>query len=246
MSLSPVQNHEPSVLFNIRTKDIRNIQSPTLPISFLWEFLVDGRTPARAMTDQAMRELLPALEGAGTIIELGAGGDYYKRFAQPQQRYLTSNLVPGCDMVLDMTRLDLADNSVEALVSVFALEHLYNFDAAFKEQYRVLVPGGRMLLIVPFMYYYHDAPDDFFRFSESALENLLASFEVLVRQPIGGRWLLFAEILHEKKILGSELGFCARLVRRCLALPFLMRALKQHDARYALGFAYLCEKTGAS
>ncbi|MGO6816526.1 methyltransferase domain-containing protein [Rhizobium brockwellii] len=229
-------------VFNLASGDVAAITPPRLPLSFLWEFLVDGRTPARAMTDEAMRDYLPAVEGEGTIIELGAGSDYYKKFAQPSQKYLTSNLVPGFDLQLDMTKLDIPDNSAAALISVFAMEHLFEYEAAIKEQYRALVPGGRMLLIVPFMYYYHAAPDDFFRFSASALDKLLAPFNVLVRQPIGGRWLLFAEFLHEKKVMGSRKGFFARAALRCLAMPFLARALRQHDARYALCFAYLCEK----
>ena len=242
MSLPEINEDTTGDLFNITKKQMKEIQPPSLPASFLWEFIVDGRTPFRAMTDQAMQTLLPTLEGEGTIIELGAGGNYYKNFVKPDQPYLTSNLLPGCDKVLDMTRLELTDNSVAALVSVFALEHLFDFDVFFREQLRVLVPGGRLLLVVPFMYYYHAAPDDFFRFSASALDRLLLPFEVLVRQPIGGRWLVFAEFLHEKKIMGSQLGFFARLALRCIALPFLLRGLKQHDERYATGFAYLCEK----
>lgn len=85
-------------------------------------------------------------------------------------------------------------------------------------------------------------PDDFFRFTASALEKLLASFDVLVCQPIGGRWLLLAELLHEKAIMGSCRSFLARLALMCLALPFLACALKQNDPQYASGFAYLCEK----
>lgn len=69
-------------LFNSQSEEVRNIKSPELPLRFLWEFLLDGRTPARAMTDVTMQKLLPALEGRGTIIELGAGGDYYKKLAK--------------------------------------------------------------------------------------------------------------------------------------------------------------------
>lgn len=228
--------------FNYPSEKARNTTPPELPMKFLWEFLFDGRTPARAMTDETMRKLLPALEGGGTIVELGAGGDYYKRFVKNGQKYVTSNLSEGCDRVLDMTKLDLPDNSVDAFVSVFALEHLFNFDAVFKEQLRVLKPEGRLLIVTPFLYYYHAAPDDFFRFTASALEKLLTPFDVLVRQPIGGRWLIFAEFLHEKTVMGSQLGFFARLALRWVALPFLALALKRHDSQYALGFAYLCEK----
>lgn len=194
------------------------------------------------MTDEAVSNLLPFLEGDGAILELGAGGDYYKKFSKAGQRYITSNYVEGCDRVLDMTSLDLKGNSVDAIVSIFAMEHLYEFEAAFNEQHRVLKNGGRLLLIVPFMYYYHAAPDDFFRFSLSALDKLLSPYDILVKQPLGGRWLIFSEFLHEKKVMGSRLGFLSRVMLRILALPFLIKALKQHDARYAIGFAYLCQK----
>jgi SAM-dependent methyltransferase len=236
----PGSSEEPQ--FKVASQALLKLAAPTLPLSFLWEFLLDGRTPARAVSDAAMKALVPALHGAKPIIELGAGGDYYKRFVPSDQPYLTSNLASGSDLELDMTKLKLGTGSVDALVSVFALEHVYDFNAVFAEQERVLKPGGRLLLIVPFLYYYHAAPDDFFRFSASALDKLLAPFDILVKQPLGNRWLLFAEFLHEKRVMGSRMGFFSRLALRCVALPFLAAGLKSHDPRYAFGFAYLCEK----
>jgi len=244
MTITEFKNAAPVCQFRYPHQELRNIPSPSLSIKFLWEFIADGRTPARAMTDEAMRMLLPALEGQGKIIELGAGGDYYKCYVQNDQEYITSNMFEGCDMILDMTKIDLPSESVDALVSVFALEHLFDFSSVFEEQYRVLKPGGRLLLVVPFMYYYHAAPDDYFRFSSSSLDKLLSSYNILVRQPLGGRWLLIAEMLHEKIVMGSKRSFIGRLALRVLAFPFLSFALKQNDPQYAIGFAYLCEKKG--
>lgn len=232
--------------FDILGSDLARLGEPRLPLSFLLEFLLDGRTPVRAMSDVMMKTLLPGLSGPGIIVELGAGGNYYKNFVPKGQRYLTSNLAPGCDARLDMTKLDLADCSVDALVSVFALEHVYDFETVFSEQLRVLKPGGRLLLVVPFLYYYHAAPDDYFRFSSTALDRLLGRFNIIVRQPLGGRWLLFAEFLHEKLVMGSRMGFFARLALRLVALPFLAAGLKSHDSQFASGFAYLCEKKNES
>jgi len=228
--------------FHLSSEQIRQTKQPGLPLHFLWEFLTDGRTPSRALTEQALRILLPALEGPGTIIELGAGGDYYKKYVPMSQKYILSNLHQGFEVVLDMTKLELPSDSVDAFFSVNALEHIYDFEAAIREQQRVLKPGGRMLIVVPFLYYYHAAPDDFFRFSKSALDKLLAPLEILVNQPIGGRWLLLAELLHEKKVLGSQSGFWSRFALRCLAVPFLAFGLKDNDPQYASAFAVLCEK----
>lgn len=241
--MKQTEQPNPAAGFLISSEAAKQIPPASLPARFLYEFIADGRTPARAMTDEVMRKLLPALEGKGSIIELGAGGDYYKDLASDRQAYITSNLSPGCDRVLDMTALDLADNSVDALVSVFALEHIYDFQAVFQEQYRILRPGGRLLLVAPFLYYYHAAPDDFFRFTESALDKLVSPLTVLNKRAIGNRWLLFSELLHEKVIMGSKRGPVGRLLLRLLALPFLARALNSHDPQYALGFAYLCEKS---
>ena len=244
MSDNYLKNGTSSATFNMSIDAIKSIKAPVLSPAFLWEFILDGRTPVRAMTDVFMKKLMPALEGDGTIIELGAGGDYYKNFSSDGQQYVTSNLFPGSDMILDMTRLELQDNSTDALISVFALEHLFDFEKVFAEQYRVLKPGGRLLLVVPFMYYYHAAPDDYFRFSASSLDKLLAPYTILTRQPLGGRWLLFAEMLHEKLIMGSTRHFISRFALRLLALPFLAFALKKHDQQYATAFTYLCEKKG--
>jgi SAM-dependent methyltransferase len=231
-----------AVMFDMEVNAVRALPKPQLRPSFLWEFLLDGRTPARAMTDEAITKMLPALEGTGSILELGAAGNYYKRFAKAGQRYVTSNLSGDADARLDMTRLDLPDNSVDALVSVFAIEHVFDFAVVFGEQYRVLKPGGRLLLVAPFLYYYHAAPDDYFRFSCSALDSLLSPFEILIRQPVGGRNLLFAEFLHEKAILGSKRNPLTRFALRLLALPFLAFALSRHQSQYAIAYAYVCQK----
>ncbi len=228
--------------FDMTSEKVSSLSNPLLPKKFLWEFMRDGRTPGRAAADLSMDCLLGALYGPGTILELGAGGPYYKNFVPQDQNYITSNIVPGCDIELDMTNLDLDDDSIDAIVSVFAIEHLYDFNAVIAEQQRVLKPGGRMLIMAPFLYYYHSAPDDFFRFSASALDLLLGSFNILLRQPIGNRCLLVAESFHEKQVMGSKFGFFGRLALRFITLPFLIAGLGFHDSKYAIGFTYICEK----
>ena len=50
----------------------------------------------------------------------------------------------------DLTRLSFADESFDFIVSLDVLEHVPDFESALAESCRVLRPGGRMLLTVPF------------------------------------------------------------------------------------------------
>jgi len=143
-----------------------------------------------------------------------------------------------------MTAMDYADNEVDAFLSMFALEHIYEYQKSIDEAYRSLKPGGRMLLAVPWMYYYHAAPDDFFRFSISALDRMLDRFTILKSFAFGNRDLLVSQLFHEKKALGHRSRQIVMHARRLGALPFLISGLlgNQHDPVYAITTLYLCEK----
>lgn len=217
---------------------------PILPASYLLEYLRDGRTPIRAISDLAISQSVPLLSCDGTIIELGAAGDYYKKFFPSTQRYCTSDISGAADMVLDMTKMDLPDNSVAAFISTYSLEHVFDFAKVFQEVYRTLLPGGRFLLIVPFLYHYHAAPDDYFRFSRSCIEKLLDKFNVLTYVPIGNREIFTAELYHEKSVLGSGRGALWRFAIRCLALPVLAAGVFRciEASAFTPAHYYLCEK----
>jgi SAM-dependent methyltransferase len=50
----------------------------------------------------------------------------------------------------DLTALSFADESFDAVISLEVMEHIPNFRRALAECARILVPGGKMLLSVPF------------------------------------------------------------------------------------------------
>ncbi|WP_413430182.1 hypothetical protein [Synechococcus sp. Cu2B8-bc1011] len=158
------------------------------------------------------------------------------------QNYLFSNIAPGADYILDMDSIDLPSNAVDDFLSVFAFAHTFNYQRSIDEVYLVFKPGGRFFLLAPFMYYYHGAPDDYFRFSSSALDKLFSQFNILSRHPLGSRSLLVAELFHDKHILGSKLPTLVCLLLRIIILPFLVAGLSTNDHRYAFAHGYLCEK----
>ena len=59
------------------------------------------------------------------------------------------NVIDGIDCE-DICELSYADEEFSLLVSNDVFEHVYNYEAAFREAYRVLEPGGKMIFMVPF------------------------------------------------------------------------------------------------
>lgn len=83
------------------------------------------------------------------------------------------------DIVTDLRRLPLADDSLAGGVSIAVLEHVPDPAVHIAEMHRVLRPGGRMLVFVPFMQPFHASPYDFQRYTEVGLREQFGAFEVL-------------------------------------------------------------------
>ena len=79
------------------------------------------------------------------------------------------------------------------------LEHLANPDQICREISRMLRPGGCLLANVPFYYPLHEAPHDYFRYTEFALRRFvrLAEMEVELLESIGGPIEIIADILSK-------------------------------------------------
>ncbi len=70
--------------------------------------------------------------------------------SQPALRYVTADLDPkGVDLELDVTNLDLADASFDAVLCSHVLEHVPDDARAMRELRRITAPGGFCLVMVP-------------------------------------------------------------------------------------------------
>ena len=68
------------------------------------------------------------------------------------------------------------------------LEHIPEPHRLISEIARVLSPGGKAIVLVPFLYWIHEAPYDYYRYTEFALARLCrhVGLEVLEVEPYGG------------------------------------------------------------
>jgi SAM-dependent methyltransferase len=71
----------------------------------------------------------------------------------PQIEYVTSDYpAGGADLALDVTNMDLPDESFDTVLCSHVLEHIEDEPAALREIARVLRPGGRAIVLVPVDY----------------------------------------------------------------------------------------------
>ncbi len=85
---------------------------------------------------------------SGRILEIGSGAGI---FIEVQPSTIKSELFncPNIDIVLDGTSLPVLDNSLSTIVMTDVLHHIPDCSSFFSEARRVLVPGGRIIMIEP-------------------------------------------------------------------------------------------------
>lgn len=144
----------------------------------LWRHLFDGqRYPfSRVAMYQAIEAQLRDLGVGGLVLRLGATRGYPQKrewFAE-DTRHILMNLDPGAspDVVMDANWLGFPSDVFDAVVIDQVLEHVPTPQQVLHESHRVLMPGGVVVVAVPFMVQIHACPD-YWRFSEAGLEVLL-------------------------------------------------------------------------
>jgi len=68
------------------------------------------------------------------------------------------------------------DNCYDLVLLDQILEHVEDPFKAVEEIRRILKPGGTLVAAVPFLFYIHPTPDDFWRFTESGIRKLCEKF----------------------------------------------------------------------
>ena len=180
-STSPVS--EPAPRFNAaRPRDLHAPPPPWHRLAFIVRAL-----PRRI--EALTRDLhVPA---GGRVLDLGCGDLQYRQcFAAGVDVVgadLPGNPLATVEIAPDGT-VPLADASFDAVLSTQVLEHVADPGVYLAECFRVLRPGGRLLLTTHGIMVYHPDPVDFWRWTCAGLERSIgqAGFEVLRREGIMG------------------------------------------------------------
>ena len=113
-------------------------------------------------------------ECQGKVLEIGADQSWsYNNYFPKANEYLHTNIIGDFDLIVDATNMfSITDNSVDVIVCISVLEHIYEHKEAINEIERVLKPGGKLILTIPFGFPYHYDVDywrftrDYFKYSD--------------------------------------------------------------------------------
>jgi SAM-dependent methyltransferase len=175
-----------------------------------------------------LRPLFPEL--SGHVLDVGCGCKPYRALV-PAAHYVGLDVdtpftrkVGLADVFYNGTEFPLADASFDGVLCSQVLEHVFTPEKFLGEISRVLRPGGRLLLTVPFIWDEHEQPHDFGRYSSFGLQALLerAGFDIIVHRKsvadaravvqLASAWLYKAIVTQNKWVnLATQLSLIAPL-----------------------------------
>jgi SAM-dependent methyltransferase len=152
---------------------------------------------------QSLRDI--GQQARGLTLDIGAGEQSVQRFLPPDCRYISLDYYQTAaewyhtrpQLFGNGQQLPIKTESVDTVFLLDVLEHLPQPEDCIAEIWRVLRPGGTLLLQIPFLYPLHDVPYDFHRWTEHGLRKLARRYnfrleeEVAIGQPTESAALLF-------------------------------------------------------
>lgn len=126
----------------------------------------------------------------GMVLDVGCGSKPYKGWFSKVSEYIGIDIYQdvNVDFVVDPDdRFPFDENMFDTILAFEVFEHVEKLEHTTNEIVRVLKPGGRIIVSMPFLYTEHGAPNDYRRltkFSTNLLFQQLVKLESI--KTIGG------------------------------------------------------------
>ncbi len=136
----------------------------------------DTGTPWRQANWRFLARQLEEIHPDALILDVGAGrGDFFDALQGRNLLALDVYPYPEIDVVCDLTQTNpFKPASVDVILLLNVLEHVYDSKALLAALAQMLKPGGKLLIAIPFMVKMHQIPLDFVRYTHFALEQMAA------------------------------------------------------------------------
>jgi len=141
---------------------------------------------------------------SGRLLDVGCGSQPYRSLF-PACAYTGLDIdsprtraLGVADAYYDGHRFPFDDGRFDAVLCNQVLEHVFNPAEFLTEVRRVMAPGGRLLLTVPFVWDEHEQPWDYARYSSFGLRSLLEQhgFRVLRQRKLMADFSLLFQLAN--------------------------------------------------
>lgn len=181
----------------------------------LYTFALNFLSPVLA-TGKSHKTIMNKVPSGNLIINLGSGP------TQLSGRITNVDIYPykNVDIIADVHNLPFKSNSIGGVISVAMLEHVENPKVVVDEMHRVLMPEGYVYSIVPFIFGYHSAPADYYRWTREGIKSLFHDFTETEIGVYSGPTSSMLIILQEW--LAMLLSFRSRVLYQLLYVFFMI------------------------
>ena len=154
------------------------------------------------------REIYSFLESnsnflSGELLDFGCGSKPYEKLFKNSNNYFGVEVYSNkknlkSEIYYNGITLPFEDNAFDSILCTEVFEHVEQLDHVITELYRVLKPGGRMIVTTPFICIEHEMPHDFRRFTINGLINLMKknNFKILKSQKLLNNFHVFFQTLN--------------------------------------------------
>jgi SAM-dependent methyltransferase len=197
------------------------------------------------------------LHAKGRLLDLGCGKvPLYETYRQ----YVTDCICVDwantlhkndhLDFEADLTNaLPFTDGEFDTILLSDVLEHIPEPERFCQEMARVLAPGGKLVMNVPFYYWLHEQPHDFYRYTEFALRRFMerCGMTVLHLEAIGGvpeiLTDVFAKNIRRVPVVGKAVAALSQSVTGILTHTSIGRKISAATGRrFPLGYFMVAVK----
>lgn len=193
----------------------------------------------------------------GDILDLGCGMcplyGYYKQFSSSVfcidwENSLHTN--PYIDLACDINNsIPLEGNLFDTVILSDVLEHIAKPQNLLSEINRLLKQEGVLIMNVPFLYWIHEAPYDFYRYTEFSLKDYLKSsgFKLEIFEVVGGALEVWADITAKLSFYIPILGkFLPQFLFYSIFMlknnGYVQRKFEVLDQTFPLGYFVVARK----
>lgn len=153
-----------------------------------------------------------------------------------------------CDLT---TTLPFEDGEFDTILLSDVLEHVPQPEPLWGEISRLLAPGGRVIVNVPFYYWLHEQPYDYYRYTEFALRRFVerVGLRLLRLDPIGGAPEIVADIFAKNVLrvpwIGRSLAALSQSLTRFVIRTKLGKKVSEATRDgFPFGYFLVAQKPG--